>query len=118
MKNFFSALFATIFAMLVIIMLTWVIQGDNFFLYKYFAPKFEQTRRQVFEQSKAYKEGMVQELQNMQFEYIGASPEHKEALRSIILHRSADFDENKMPTALRDFIKGLKREKSESFKGE
>ena len=49
-------------------------------------------RRETFEESKAYNAGMIQELQNMQFEYVKAAPEQKDALASIILHRVADYD--------------------------
>ena len=86
---------------------TWLVMGNDFFLYKFFAPRQEAVRRQVFEQSKAYNQGMVQELQNMQFEYIKAEPAHKAALASIILHRAADYDVNQMPADLRAFIQDL-----------
>jgi hypothetical protein len=101
-----------LFLLLIVMVLglTWVFQGNDFFLFQYFAPRTEQVRREVFEQSKAYNQGMVQELQNMQFEYVKASPEHKKALGSLILHRAADYPLEKMPTDLRDFIKGLKQE--------
>lgn len=66
-----------------IIGLTWIVQGSDFFLYKTFAPKMEQARRETFEQSKAYRQGAVQELQNMQFEYVKASPDQKAALASV-----------------------------------
>ena len=97
-----------------ILALTWVFTGNDFFLYKVFAPKQEQVRRQVFEQTKAYNQGMIQELQNMQFEYVKATPEQKDALASIILHRSADFDldQPQVPTDLRQFILELKRERA------
>lgn len=88
----------------------WIIQGNNFFLFKVFAPLYEQTRRETFEQSKAYRQGMIQELQNMQFEYVQATPEQKVALRSIILHRVADFPEEDVPYDLRVFIDQLRRE--------
>jgi len=89
--------------------LTFYVQGSNFFIYKVFAPKYEAVRRQTFEESKSYNQGMIQELQNMQFEYIKAKPEQKIALASIILHRSADYDMNKMPLDLREFIAQLRR---------
>ena len=88
--------------------LTWLVQGNQFFLYQYFAPKEEAVRRETFEQSKAYRQGMVQELQSMRFEYAKAGPEHRQALASLILHRSADFDRDAMPADLRDFIDGLR----------
>ncbi len=88
--------------------LIWLLQGNDFFLYKVFAPKYEQVRRETFEESKAYRQGMIQELQNMQFEYVKADSAHKSALASIILHRAADFPEEDMPVDLRTFIRSLK----------
>ena len=91
--------------------ITWIAQGNNFFLYKVFAPKYEQVRRETFEQTKSYNQGMVQELQNMQFEYVKAGAEHKIALAAIILHRAADYPEDSMPPDLRQFVQQLKRER-------
>lgn len=90
--------------------LTWILQGNDFFMYRFFGLKYENTRREIFEQSKAYNQGMIQELQNMQFEYLKADEAHKNALASLILHRAADYDVEKMPTDLKYFIMQLKRE--------
>ena len=98
-----------------ILALTWIAQGNDFFMYKVFSPRQEAVRRQVFEQSKAYNQGMVQELQNMQFQYEQADAKHKDALASIILHRAADFDENKLPADLHAFIEKLKTDQSKLF---
>lgn len=91
--------------------ISWIVQGNDFFLYKVFAPRQEAVRREVFENTKSFKQGMVQELQNMQLEYIKADAEHKTALASIILQRSADFPEDQMPVDLRIFIHDLKKER-------
>lgn len=105
--------FGCVLAMFVVLMgVGWLVQGNDFFLYKVFAPKYEAVRRETFEQSKAYNEGMVQELQNMQFEYVKASPEHKQALASVILHRVAQYDVNKLPPDLRAFVEQLRQEKT------
>ena len=93
-----------------VLALGWLFQGNDFFMYQMFAPKYEGVRRQVFEQSKAYNQGMIQELQNMQFEYVQADQGHKDALASIILHRAADYDVNRLPADLREFIEKLKGE--------
>lgn len=78
---------------------------------QFFAPKFEQARRDTFKQSQAYNDGMVQELQAMRFQYIQARPEVSQAaLKSLILHRAADYPEEAMPSDLRLFIRGLKGE--------
>jgi hypothetical protein len=86
----------------------WAIQGSDFMLYRVFAPKYEQVRRETFEQSKAYQQGMVQELRAMQFQYVQASPEHQDALRAVILHRAADYDPERLPSDLRQFLSELK----------
>ena len=87
----------------------WVVTGNQFFLYQYFAPKIESVRRQVFEGTKSYNQGMIQELQNMQFDYQRVTdPNAKAALAKIILHRAADYDEDRLPVDLRQFIRSLK----------
>ncbi|MEI6529480.1 MAG: hypothetical protein WCN88_03735 [Candidatus Falkowbacteria bacterium] len=111
MKDLFKGIgiFIAIFATFILI--GWAVAGNSFFMFKFFAPKMEQVRRETFEQSKAYNQGSIQELQNMQFQYEQADSLHKAALGSIILHRAADFDVNKLPTDLYDFIQKLKKEK-------
>jgi hypothetical protein len=99
-------------ALLGILALTWVFQGNSFFLYKVFAPQQEAVRREVFEQSKAYNQGMIQELQNMQFEYVKATPSQQAALSSLILHRVADYDENQLPSDLHSFIQQLRNKRT------
>lgn len=83
----------------------------DYSVFKFWAPKYEAVRRETFEQSKAYNQGMVQELQNMQFQYLQADKEHQAALASLILHRAADYDVNAMPPDLATFISGLRRSK-------
>ncbi|MBP2653332.1 MAG: hypothetical protein H6Q73_901 [Firmicutes bacterium] len=109
MKDLFYGFLNIIMVLFVICCITWVIQGNDFFLYKTFAPAQEQVRRETFEQSKAYNQGMIQELQNMQFEYIKATDSQKDALAAIILHRAADYDMDNLPTDLRQFIQKLRR---------
>jgi hypothetical protein len=90
MKAVFAGIAGFLVFFVFILGIGWVAQGNDFLLFKYFAPKQEAVRRQVFEQSKAYNQGMIQELENMQFQYEQADGAHKQALARIILHRSAD----------------------------
>lgn len=109
MKDFLKMSCMFVFMIAVLTGLTWIATGNELALTKYFSPKFEQVRRETFEQTKSYNDGMIQELQSFQFQYVQASPEHKEALKSIILHRVANFDMNKLPLDLRQFIDSLKQ---------
>lgn len=117
MKAVVGTVVACILALALVLALVWVVQGNNFFMYKVFAPAQEQVRRDTFEQSRAYRQGMIQELQNMQYEYVQATPEQKDALASIILHRVADFDLTlpDVPTDLRQFIEQLREQRSSQY---
>ncbi len=94
--------------------LSWFVQGNEFFLYKFFAPKQEAVRREVFENTKSYNQAAIQELQNMQFQYVQAGDAQKATLADIILRRSADYnlDDPKVPSDLRSFVEGLRRERT------
>lgn len=85
----------------------WLAAANDLALRKVLAPAHEQVRRETFEQSKAYRQGLVQELENMRFEYTKAAPEHKAALASIIRHRAAGAPEGAIPPDLSNFIKEL-----------
>ena len=107
MKNFFYVL-GSIVAILII---SFIIQGSDWFMYKIFAPQYEQVRREVFEESQAYNQGMVEELQNMRFEYERTDdPKSKQAMASIIIHRASQYPREKLPEDLRIFINQLERE--------
>lgn len=109
MKEVFLGICIFLAVIVLVLGIGWIAQGNDFFMYKVFAPKQEAVRRQVFEQSKAYNQGMTQELQNMMFEYAKTKDQDsKKAMASIILHRAADYPMDKMPTDLRSFIQKLK----------
>jgi hypothetical protein len=88
--------------------ITWAVLGNEFFLYGTFAPKMEAVRAKTFEESHAYNEGVAQDLSHDQQEYIQASPAQKAALRSLILHRYAVYDQDRLPPDLRQFLNSLK----------
>ncbi len=86
------------------------VQGADFFIYQWLAPKREAARRHVFEESKAYNQGLQQELESMRFQYELADPSHRAALRSIILHRVADYDLSRLQPDMQQFVNQLKKE--------
>jgi hypothetical protein len=106
-----------IFVLVIIVMLGlgWLFTGNDFFLYKYFAPKQEAVRRETFEQSKAYNQGVVQELQKQYLEYASATPEAKEALASVVLHQVADYPEDKLPAHLKTFVLKLRNDRTKTL---
>ena len=64
--------------------------GLNFFGYAQFAffnPKYEQVRRNTFEQSQAYVEGQRRDIQNLRIDWMSATGDQKAAIRSLALTR-------------------------------
>lgn len=92
--------------------LIWAIAFHNVIFMSVFAPMFENVNRKVFENTKSYNQGMIQELQNMQFEYLRTTDkEGKAAMATVILQRVADFPPERLPLDLRSFIENIKRER-------
>ena len=76
--------------------------------YEFFAPKYRAVDNKVYHESEQYNEGMVRDLENLQLEYINATPEGKQSLRAIVLHRFSVYPEDKLPPNLRNFYNDLK----------
>jgi len=97
----------SILALVALIGLGWIFTGNSLGMQKVFAPKFEQVRRETFEGSKAYRDGMVQELRSLQFEYLKADASRQPGLANVIKHKIAGFPEDAIPSDLQTFIKEL-----------
>lgn len=97
----------SILALVALIALIWLFAGNGLAMMKVFAPATEQVRRETFENSKAYRDGMVQELRAMQFEYMKADDAHKAGMANVIRHRVAGFPEDALPYDLKTFIQEL-----------
>lgn len=97
-------------ALVMMALIAFAIQGTDFFLYKTFAPKREAVRREVFEQSKAYRDGLMQELRSAQIDYAKAtSPQQRQAIRSLVLHDAAGFGDD-LPPDLDRFVRTVRDE--------
>lgn len=88
-----------------------VIFGLSYFglnMDRFFAPKQEALRRQVFEKSNSYNSGMVRDLENIQMQYNAATPEQKAGLRAIAIHRFEVFPKESLPSNLANFYNQLR----------
>lgn len=64
---------------------------------KFFLPKQENIKRQVFEETQSYTHGKIQDLAKYYEEYNKAeSVDDKEAISSLVRWRFAEFDESKI----------------------
>lgn len=105
MKELFYSLLTVVLFLVVILGITWIAQGNQFFLYKVFAPQYEEVKRDVFEQSKEYQHGTIQELDKMRLEHTKTKDaDIKKAIESRAIRMVAEFDKNNLPDDLREWI--------------
>jgi len=90
MKTFFSIL-GIIIAFVVIVF--WL---QYFWLanYKFFAPKYQEARRNVFENTQSYVEGKRQEISKYMYEYSKSDEEWKKAICSLVRNSMANIDKS------------------------
>ncbi len=73
---------------------------------KFFAPKHEEIRREVFVQTRSYNQGKIMELEKHRIEYLREKDTtSKTAIGNMILHKFADFDREMLSPEQRQFLK-------------
>jgi len=99
-----------VLAILGLLGLIWVVQGNDFFLTKVFAPKYEAVRRDVMIESRAYSEATTRRLYDLKKQYIQSKTnDEKDTIRAMVLHEIGAFDRNRLPPDLRVFAEQLDR---------
>lgn len=94
-------------------------QALNLWQFQFWAPKYENARRQVFEQTRSYNSGMLQELQAYQIEYVKAKAHKDQAVMDVIAstvrHRYADFNPPELNADLRRFLEEVRHPEAHSY---
>jgi len=80
------------------------VAGYGLFFQGFFAPRFENIRRQTFENSQSYNDGMIQQLQSYYVEYQRTDEKGKEAIRSVVSHQYASYPVGRLPSHLQSFV--------------
>ena len=104
-SNLIGVVLLALFAVLGI---TWIAQGNSFFLYKFFAPKQAAVERQVFENTPSYQLGMVQELRNYQDQWVTATADQRKAIAAIALHEAQDIPNDQLPSDVQQWLNQIK----------
>jgi hypothetical protein len=93
MKRVFVGLLSLISIIVLIFALEFI--GLGFF--KFFEPKRENVRREIFENTQSYTHGKIQELAKYYEEYNKADDQNdKETIKQMIKIKFAEFDESKI----------------------
>ena len=76
---------------------------------KFFAPKHENVRSEVFKATRSFNEAKVQELVKYRLEYMRSDDAaEKGAIASTIRMGFADYDTSKLPLELQSFVEEIK----------
>jgi hypothetical protein len=105
-----AIIFSTLGVILGLLALTWVIQGNEFFLLTVFGSKMENARYNAQKESQPYRDGLVKEMRRLQTEYVQADPSHQNALAGVILGTVGAGDEEKLPIDLQQFLDQLRQQ--------
>lgn len=75
----------------------------------FIGPKRANIQREIFEESKSYTHGKIQELAKYKKEWESASIDEKEAIESLICSQFASFDETNInPQDLKNFLQQVR----------
>ena len=96
------------FFLIFVIWFIFELVGLGFF--KFFEPKRENVRRDVFENTQSYVHGKTQDLAKYYDEWMEADESDKEAIRKLIIMRFAELDAEKIQSLpLRQFLIKMRR---------
>ena len=73
--------------------------------YRYFGPRWESARTDVYRTNKSYIEGTIRDLRDLKRQWATASDQvGKDAVAKLALHRAGELDWGTLPRDVRDFL--------------
>lgn len=75
----------------------------------FIGPKKEQVRREIFEQTKSYSQGMIMQLIDYRKQYkLAKDPGDKAIIAETVSHMFSDFNSSNLDTELKTFVNECK----------
>jgi hypothetical protein len=106
----FKIIMLTVFGVILMLVIGFGFRYYDLIMFKFFGIRYENVRRNIFEQSQSYNQGMKQELENMQFQIEQADDSHKTALAQLMRHRVAYYGYENLTPSLQRFVDKIKTE--------
>ena len=102
----------SILALLGLFFLGWAIQGNDYFMFSFWKPKYENVNRHIFENTESYVDGMNKELSSLHLQYKQAQTDlEKNAIKITIQSDFANFPSEKVNDyTLRAWLDEIKNE--------
>ena len=86
----------------------WIATENSYRLSEHYAPRIENVRRSTFEQSRAFQEGTIRDLDNLRLEYGRAgSDAQRQTIADTARHRLADVPVEQLPPSLQAFARDV-----------
>lgn len=104
MKGYIENLLAIVIALATCAMLV----VFSWCVWAWLAPRSETVRRETYEESRAYREGVVREVESARTQYLTAPRESRAAIRAYVLSRVTDFPDDALPDYLRPWVDCLR----------
>lgn len=82
--------------------------GGDLAIYRFWAPKQEAARREVYINTASFVQGKISYLTELRLSYEQSEGAQKNALRTAILREAAQVDNSLLPADLSGFVTGLK----------
>jgi len=106
--NIIKTIVFTIVCIVLLFLTVFAIQGTDFFLFQYFAPKYEEAKRSVFVESKEYRHGTIQELDKMRLEHVKEKdPIVQRVLEERALRLTAEWDKSELPPDIEAWLRSI-----------
>src|ERR1700730_7137121 len=83
--------------------------GGDLAIYRFWAPKMENAKREVFENTQSYVQGKTEYIDRLRFQYQQAEPRSSQqaAIRQLIVSEASTIDNSKLPADLQGFIQQM-----------
>ena len=100
---------AWITGFLAFLLLIFALHGFGLVNLKFWGPKFQEARREIFEETQSFTHGKITHLNRLRLEYESTDSEkRKKALRTMLLQEVSVLEEENLPLDLRSFIRTLR----------
>ena len=105
----FKIVIASIGAVVLLAFLAFAATGFELGMLKFWGPKFQEAKREIFEETQSFVHGKITHINRLRLEYESTeSKGRKKALRTMILQEASVLEEENLPADLRLFISQLR----------
>lgn len=108
MKSTLTSILGIIGIVVVLVMFSFAATGFDFAMFKFWAPKYENAKTEVFHNTQGYQDGKIAYISTLRLQYQTTDGNEKKALRTLIISEASTIDNNKLPLDLQTFINDLK----------